>query len=209
METFEAKKESTVKDFLEVIFRRKWIILGIVLISTAIVVILNMRKPAEYESAAKVLIKRGEAPGVFDRGVRTLNWEEEIASQIEMVKSQTVVSNAQLIVSQFYPKGYTTNRKIQLAKVNSGVVTTSNVIYVTYGSDDPVFVEAAVNAIVTAYREYYSNTKTPPEMEDFFSQEIERLQEEIEYWREHKEKVLNEGDIIDIQDQRRNLRLRE
>jgi uncharacterized protein involved in exopolysaccharide biosynthesis len=205
METFEAKKESTVKDFLEVIFRRKWIILGIVLISTAMVVILNLRKPAEYESTAKVLIKRGEAPGVFDRGVRTLNWEEEIASQIEMVKSQTVVSSAQLIVSQFYPKGYTSKRKIQLAKVNSGVVTTSNVIWVTYGSDDPVFVEAAVNAIVTAYREYYSNTKTPPEMEDFFSQEIERLQEEIEYWREHKEKVLNEGDIIDIEDQRRNL----
>jgi uncharacterized protein involved in exopolysaccharide biosynthesis len=205
METFEAKKESTVKDFLEVIFRRKWIILGIVLISTAMVVILNLRKPAEYESTAKVLIKRGEAPGVFDRGVRTLDWEEEIASQIEMVKSQTVVSSAQRIVSQFYPKGYATNRKILLAKVNCGVVTTSNVIWVTYGSDDPVFVEAAVNAIVTAYREYYSNTKTPPEMEDFFSQEIERLQEEIEYWREHKEKVLKEGDIVDIEDQRRNL----
>ncbi len=205
MEPVEVKKESTVKDFLEVVFRRKWIILGIVLISTAIVVILNLRKPAEYESAAKVLIKRGEAPGVFDRGVRTLNWEEEISSQIEMVKSQTVVSSAQLIVSQFYPKGYTTNRQIQLAKVNSGVVTTSNVIWVTYGSDDPVFVEAAVNAIVTAYREYYSNTKTPPEMEDFFSAEIERLQEEIEYWREHKEKVLKEGDIIAIEDQRRNL----
>lgn len=205
METFEAKKESTVKDFLEVIFRRKWIILGIVLVSTAIVVILNMRKPAEYESTAKVLIKRGEAPGVFDRNVRTLNWEEEIASQIEMVKSQTVVSSAQKIVPKFYPTGYTTNRKILLAKVNSGVVTTSNVIWVTYGSDDPIFVEAAVNAIVTAYREYYSNTKTPPEMDDFFSQEIQRLQEEMEYWREHKEKVLKDGDIVDIQDQRRNL----
>jgi uncharacterized protein involved in exopolysaccharide biosynthesis len=205
MENAEVKRESTVKDFLEVIFRRKWIILGIVLVSTAIVVILNMRKPAEYESTAKVLIKRGEAPGVFDRNVRTLNWEEEIASQIEMVKSQTVVSSAQKIVPKFYPTGYTTNRKILLAKVNSGVVTTSNVIWVTYGSDDPIFVEAAVNAIVTAYREYYSNTKTPPEMDDFFSQEIQRLQEEMEYWREHKEKVLKDGDIVDIQDQRRNL----
>ncbi len=205
METVEKRKESTVKDFLEVIFRRKWIILGIVLVATAIVVIVNMGKPAEYESSAKVLIKRGEAPGVFDRGVRTLNWEEEIASQIEMVKSQTVVSNAQGIVSQFFPAGYSTNRKILLAKINAGVVTTSNVIWVTYGSDDPVFVEAAVNAIVTAYREYYSNIKTPPEMEDFFSQEIGRLQEEMEYWREHKEKVLAEGDIVDITDQRRNL----
>jgi uncharacterized protein involved in exopolysaccharide biosynthesis len=208
MDTFEAKKESTVKDFLEVIFRRKWVILGIVVVSTAMVVIINMGKPAEYESIAKVLIKRGEAPGVFDRGVRTLDWEEEIASQIEMVKSQTVASNAQGMVSRFFPAGYTTDRKILLTKVNAGVVTTSNVIWVTYGSDDPVFVEAAVNAIVTAYREYYSNIKTPPEMEDFFSQEIERLQEEIEYWREHKEKVLTEGDILDITDQRRNLLMR-
>ena len=137
--------------------------------------------------------------------MRTLNWEEEITSQIEMVKSQTVVSSAQRIVSQFYPTGYTTDRKVQVEKVNSGVVTTSNVIWVTYSSDDRVFVEAAVNAIVTAYREYYSNTKTPPEMEDFFSQEIERLHEEIEYWREHKEKVLKEGDLIALEDQRRNL----
>ena len=205
METVDVRKESTVKDALEVIFRRKWIILGIVLIATALVVVLNMRKPAEYESSAKVLIKRGEPQGIFDRGVRTLNWEEEIASQIEMVKSQTVALNAQRIVPQFYPEGYTTDRTILLAKINAGVVTTSNVIWVTYGADDPVFVEAAVNAIVTAYREYYSNTKTPPEMEDFFSQEIERLKEEMEYWREHKEKVLREGDIIDIEAQRRNL----
>lgn len=201
----EAKKESTVKDFLEVIFRRKWIVLGIVVASTAMTVILNLRKPAEYESSAKVLIKRGEAPGVFDRGVRTLNWEEEMASQIEMIKSQTVVSNAQRLLPQFLPAGYPSDREIVLAKVNSGVVTTSNVIWVTYGGNDPVFVEAAVNAIVTAYREYYSTIKTPPEMEDFFSQEIDRLLGDMEFWREHKEKVLKEGDIIDIEDQRRNL----
>jgi uncharacterized protein involved in exopolysaccharide biosynthesis len=79
------------------------------------------------------------------------------------------------------------------------------VIWVTYASEDPVFVEAAVNAIVTAYRQYYTNIKTPPEMEDFFSQEIDRLQKDMEYWREHKERVLKEGDIVDIEDQRRNL----
>jgi len=205
METVEVKRESTVKDFLEVVFRRKWIIVGIVAVATAIVIVLTMRQPAVYESTAKVLIKRGEAPGVFDRNVRTLNWEEEIASQIEMVKSQTVVGRAQASIARFYPKGYTTDRKIILGKVSSGVVTTSNVIWVSYASENAVFCEAAVNAIVNAYREYYTDTRTPPEMEDFFSQEIQRLQEEIEYWRGHKETVLREGDIIDIQDQRRNL----
>ncbi|HEY5132248.1 MAG TPA: Wzz/FepE/Etk N-terminal domain-containing protein [Candidatus Krumholzibacteriaceae bacterium] len=205
METVEVKRESTVKDFLEVIFRRKWIIIGIVAVATVVVIVLTLRQPAEYESTAKVLIKRGEAAGVFDRNVRTLNWEEEIASQIEMVKSQTVVGKAQTNISKFFPTGYKTDRKIVLARVNSGVITTSNVIWVTYSSEDPVFCEAAVNAIVNAYREYYANTRTPPEMEDFFSQEIDRLQEELEYWRDHKEKVLKDGDIVDIEEQRRSL----
>jgi len=205
METVEAKRESTVKDFLEVVFRRKWIIVGIGAVATAIVIVLTLRQPAVYESTAKVLIKRGEASGVFDRNVRTLNWEEEIASQIEMVKSQTVADRAQANIAHFYPKGYTTTREIDLTKVNSGVITTSNVIWVNYVSEDAVFCEAAVNAIVNAYREYYTDTRTPPEMDDFFSQEIHRLQEEIEYWREHKKTVLKEGNIVDIQDQRRNL----
>jgi uncharacterized protein involved in exopolysaccharide biosynthesis len=205
MEKVEVKRESTVKDFLEVIFRRKWIILGIVVVSTAVVIVLSLRQPAEYESTAKVLIKRGETPGVFDRNVRTLNWEEEIASQIEMVKSQTVVGRAQTNVAKFFPPGYKANKRIILSRVNSGVVTTSNVIWVTYSSEDPVFCEAAVNAIVNAYREYYTNARTPPEMEDFFSQETDRLQEELEYWRGHKEQVLKDGDIVDIQEQRRNL----
>ena len=205
METIEVRRESTVKDFLEVVFRRKWIIIGIVSVAMLVVIILTLRQPAVYESSAKVLIKRGEAAGVFDRGVRTLEWQEDIASQIEMVKSQTVVNEAQKFIAQFYPPRYQTNRKIQFLRVNSGVVTTSNVIWVTYTSEDPVFCEAAVNAIVTAYREYYTNTRTPPEMDDFFSGEIQRLKEEIEYWRVHKEKILREGDIVDIELQSRSL----
>jgi uncharacterized protein involved in exopolysaccharide biosynthesis len=205
MEPNEVRRESTVKDFLEVIFRRKWIIVGIVGAATAIVTILTLRQPAVYESSAKALIRRGETPGVFDRYVRTLDWEEEIASQIEMVKSQTVLERAQAKIAQYYPKGYETKSKMDLSRVNSGVVTTSNVIWVTYTSPDPIFCMAAVNAIVNAYREYYTNMRTPPEMEDFFSQEIDRVQEELEYWRGAKEKVLEQSDIVDITEQRRNL----
>jgi succinoglycan biosynthesis transport protein ExoP len=201
----EARRESTVKDFLEVVFRRKWIIVGILGVATIIVVILSLRQPAVYESTARVLVKRGETPGVFDRNVRTLNWEEEISSQIEMIKSQVVVGEAQKLLPRFLPEGYATNRRIVLSRVNSGVVTTSNVVWVAYTSDDPVFCEGVVNAIVTAYRQYYTTIRTPPEMDDFFSQEIQRLKEEIEYWRDRKERALKEWNIVDITDQRRSL----
>jgi len=205
MEPVEIRRESTVKDFLEIVFRRKWIIVGIVAAATVTAIIMSLREPAVYESSAKVLIKRGEPPGVFDRGVRTLEWEEEIASQIEMVRSQTVIDRAQEIIPQFYPKGYETDLRVQMAQVSSGVVTTSNVLWVTYNAGDPVFCQAAVNAVVTAYKEYYTNTRTPPEMEDFFSGELQRTREEIDYWREHKAKVLREGNIVDLDAQRKTL----
>jgi succinoglycan biosynthesis transport protein ExoP len=201
----EQRKESTVKDFLEVIFRRKWIIVGIVAVASIVVLILSLRQPAVYESMAKVLVKRGETPGVFDRNVRTLNWEEEIASQIEMVKSQVVADKAQELLPGILPPGHHSEHRISLAKLNSGVVTTSNVIWVTYTSEDPVFAEAAVNAVVTAYQKYYTTYRTPPQMEDFFSGEIERLKGEIEFWRAAKEKALTQWSIVDIQDQRRTV----
>jgi uncharacterized protein involved in exopolysaccharide biosynthesis len=205
VEQVEVRKESTVKDFLEVIFRRKFLIVGIVAAASIVVLILSLRQPAVYESTAKVLVKRGETPGVFDRNVRTLNWEEEIASQIEMVKSQVVVDKAQQLLPGILPVGRRSESRIALSKLNSGVVTTSSVIWVSYTSADPVFCEAAVNAVVTAYQQYYTTFRTPPQMEDFFSGEIERLKGELEFWRATKERVLKEWSILDIGEQRRNV----
>ncbi|HUV36355.1 MAG TPA: Wzz/FepE/Etk N-terminal domain-containing protein, partial [Patescibacteria group bacterium] len=201
MNQVEARKESTIKDFLEVIFRRKWIIVGIVTVATAVAFIVNMREPAVYESSVKALVKRGEQPGVFSRSVQTLTWEEEISSQIEMVKSTIVADRAHELFADYAPAGYTPKAKINVNRVGAGVVGTSNVIWVAYSSDDPVFCEVAVNAIVNAYKEYYQRVRTPPEMEDFFSREMQTMKEEIEYWRERKERVATEWGIVDLQQQ--------
>ncbi len=204
----QTRKESTVKDFLEVVFRRKWIIVGIVAIATLSVLFLTMREPAVYESSAKALVRRGEAQGVFNQYVRTLAWEEEIASQIELVKSYVVIQRALELMPQFYPEGYEPSEKIHEGRTNAGVISTSNVIWITYESSDPVFCEVAVNAIVNAYKEYYHRFRTPPEMDDFFESEIRSIKEEIDYWLERKERVYKEWDIVDIESQRKNLIMR-
>ncbi len=203
--TGELRRESTVKDFLEVVFRRKWVILGIVAVAVVVTTIMMLRQPAMYESSAKILARRGEAPGVYDPSIRTLTWEEEISSQIEMIKSQVVTSAAQSLLPRFLPEGKRTSETIILERVNAGVVSTSNVIWVTYNSRSAVFCKAAVDAVVTAYQEYYASMRTPPVMEDFFAQEIGRLQEELEFWRARKEDVLKSWDIVDMETQRRSL----
>jgi uncharacterized protein involved in exopolysaccharide biosynthesis len=199
------RAESTVKDFLEVVFRRKWSIVSIVAIATAVVVFLNLREPAVYESNGKLLVKRGEAIGIFGQQVRTLTWEEEIASQIEMIKSELVIARARSIIDQYLPEGYETDEHIGVGRVGSGVVTTSNVLWVTYLSSDPVFCRAAVDAIINAYREYYQQVRTPPEMEDFFSEELDRSSEAVTFWRDRKSKLETEWGILDIQHQQRSI----
>ncbi len=201
MNQIETRKESTIKDFLEVIFRRKWLIVGIVGVATIVAFIINMQEQAVYESSAKVLVKRGEQPGAFNRSMQTLTWEEEISSQIEMVKSAIVVDRAQQMFNDYAPAGYTTSSRVNVGRVGAGVVSTSNVIWVAYSSNDPVFCEVAVNAIVNAYKEYYQRVRTPPEMEDFFSREMQTMAEEIEYWRERKERVGRQWGIINLKQQ--------
>ncbi len=202
---FELKKESTVKDFFEVVFRRKWIIIGIVFVATVSVAILNMRGTATYESSAKILVKRGETQGVFTQYVRTLSWEEEIASQIEMMKSIVVIDRANELLTEFSPEGYEPPGPINPGRVNSGVIGTSNVIWLTYESIDPTFCEVAVNSIVNSYKEYYQKIRTPPEMDDFFNAELNILKEEIDYWLDRKEKVFRSWDIVNLNDQSRFL----
>lgn len=198
-------RESTIKDFLEVVFRRLWLIVGIVAVAFVITTALVLRQPALYESAAKVLVKRGEVQSIYDSNVRVLTWEEEIASQIEMIKSQIVADEAQKLLPRFISPEMARGEKILLSRINAGVVSTSNVIWVTYNSGNPAFCRAAVDAVVNAYKGYYTETRTPPEVEDFFSEEIKRLEEELDFWRGRKESVLRDWDVVELQAQRRNL----
>ena len=197
----ELKKASTVKDFIEVVFRRKWIISGIVIVATSSVVLLNLRETATFQSSAKMLVKRGETQGVFAQYVRTLSWEEEIASQIEMMKSIVVIDRANELLAEFSPDGYDPPGPVDPGRVNSGVIGTSNVIWLTYESTDPIFCEVAVNSLVNSYKEYYQKNRTPPEMDDFFNSELRILNEEIDSWLDRKEKIFRSWDIIDLEEQ--------
>jgi uncharacterized protein involved in exopolysaccharide biosynthesis len=196
-------KESTVKDFLEVIFRRKWVILGVVVVSTAAVFLLNMREPAIFESSGRLLVQRGEATGAFSAKIRTLTWEEEMASQIEMIKSEVIADRAREIIKRYLPEDYETDERLSTWRIDSGVVGTSNVLWIAYTSSDPVFARAAANAALNSYKEYYLDVRTPPEMADFFSGEMSGLKQEIAHLRQRKAELGAETGIIDMEVQQR------
>ena len=93
-ENTELRQETTLRDFLNVMFRRKWVILSVVGLATLTVFYLNARKPSFWESTSRILVERGEREDVFTSRVRYLSWEEEVSSQIEVILSETVFAGA-------------------------------------------------------------------------------------------------------------------
>src|ERR1051326_8004889 len=127
-----APRETSIRDFLRVVFRRKWIILAIFAITTGIVILVNATSPVYYESTASVLVSRGEKEGLFEPGYKLLPREEDIASEVELVSSDPVLRRAQADLDQRRARAARPPFRIKAGGVYGAVKGASNVIEVNY-----------------------------------------------------------------------------
>src|SRR5262245_53962736 len=93
--TSPAPQAAGARDFLAVVFRRKGIIAGLFLVVTLTVLIITVTRPVEYASYGRVLVKRGEQESVMNSARRIAGWEEELATEAQVVKSWSVRDLAQ------------------------------------------------------------------------------------------------------------------
>jgi uncharacterized protein involved in exopolysaccharide biosynthesis len=199
------RQEATLRDFLNVIFRRKILILTIVLITSTLVYILNTLQPQLYESNSRVLIRRGEAQGVFE-GIRYLSWEEEISSQIEVVLSEAVYGKAR----EFFSDSAAAYGVSDYAVFNPGFVRASaigesNVLALRYTGYNPLECKLGCAAITQAYALYYKQKKSPPELADFFAREMNDMQTQLTHWRQEKNDFLNREKFFGMDEEGRFL----
>ena len=60
-----AAQHATAREFLTVVFRRKWIILSLFAVTTVTVVVMTLGQKAEFASSGQVLVRRGEQESVM------------------------------------------------------------------------------------------------------------------------------------------------
>ncbi|MFH1755654.1 MAG: Wzz/FepE/Etk N-terminal domain-containing protein [Candidatus Latescibacterota bacterium] len=199
------KQEATVRDFLNVIFRRKIMIIAIVLVTTTLVYTLNSIQPQVYESNSRVLIRRGETQSVFE-GIRYLSWEEEISSQIEVILSEAVFSKARQIFSDTAAAcDMPDYMKFNPGFVRADAIGESNVLAIRYTGFDPLECKLGCASVTQAYAEYYKQKKTPPELSDFFAREIKDIQTQLAHWRQKKNDFLNREKFFGMDEEGRFL----
>lgn len=186
------RQETTLRDFLNVVFRRKFMVLSIVGIVSAMVFYLNTRKPVIYESSSRILVRRGEQSDVLSGSIRYLGWAEEVSSQIQVILSEDVFKEAsRLFADSVATKGLPSQWKFQPGSVRADVLGESNAFVISYMNVNPDVCRLGCEVMTVAFQEYYRKRKTPPALADFFAQQISDTRAELDEWRQKRNDFLN------------------
>jgi uncharacterized protein involved in exopolysaccharide biosynthesis len=198
----EARHEATLRDFLNVVFRWKFLILSVFLLTTLLIIFVRASQPRTYASSSRVLVKRGERPSVFVPNPQYPAWAEDMSSQLEVILSEAVLSQArEIFADSLAARGLAGRRTFRGGAVRADVVGESNVIVINYSELDPLECELGCAAVTHAYVDYYQKNAAPPPIDDFFESQIGDALSDLAAWREKKSEFLNREEYLGMQEE--------
>jgi polysaccharide biosynthesis transport protein len=90
-----ARQESTIRDYVRLLLRRKWIVLAVVVLVPTLAVFFSLRQPSLYRASAQVLLKQGNLAatlsGIQDTSVY-LDPNRVAQTQIELASTPAVAA---------------------------------------------------------------------------------------------------------------------
>jgi uncharacterized protein involved in exopolysaccharide biosynthesis len=188
----EARTETSLRDFLDVMFRRKWTLISIVGLATVLVIILNERQPNIWESSSRVLVRRGEQQSQLSGNVRTLGWEEEVASEIQVILSEEVFDRARkMFADSVAVKHLPADWKFEGGLVRADVVGESNAFVIRYSDTNKDVCRLGCEAVTQGYHDFYRERKNPPQLSDFFASEIADVSADLDGWRNKRQQFMD------------------
>jgi uncharacterized protein involved in exopolysaccharide biosynthesis len=198
-ETTTLKRSSGgARDFLAVLFRRRWILGSVVAVTTLTVLAINLSQPLFYESTGRVIVKRGMRDNLLDGYTRMMGWEEELASEVETVKSGAILSLAQTYYDEQRKAAGKPTTRIDIQRVEASVLGESNVIAMSYQDRNPEVAMEATDAVIHAYMEYRQNEYTLKYPKEFFDTEIAKVTKELEEWTSRREAYMASTGTVNL-----------
>lgn len=190
-------RQISARDFAAVLFRRKWVILGVFLITTVVTAAVILSQPTVYESTGKVLVKRGAKDNLFENYPRALPWQEELASEIETAKSVTVVNAAQELLDAELAASGRPPYAINPGGVDAAVVGESNVVALSYQSRARDICVPVTNALLAAYTNHRRDTYVLEYPAEFFEGETQRVQDALDALQGERRDLLESSQLTD------------
>ena len=166
----------TPKRYLQVIWARKWLVLGLLVLVSAAGITTTMMLPRQYTAESTMVVEMRIDP-VLGALAPSLAAPGYMATQLEIIRSERVASRVvQMLGIERSPKAVQqwregTEGKIPIERYFASmlqrglmvdVVRGSNLINVTFSAPDAQFAQAAANAFVQAYLDVSVELRVAP-----------------------------------------------
>ena len=197
-------RQATAREFLSVIFRRKWLIIGIFVVTTITVLAVALTTPTVFSSTAHVLIRRGEQQNLLT-GYRSVvnDWEADLASEIEVAKSHPVIERTRELLKEQAKGGAPV--RVNPRHLDAEVKGKSNVLALSYQDGDPAVAQQVCDAFSRAYIDYRQNSMTLNYPKAFFDREIAKVKADLEMWTERRRRYGLTHAVVSVPEQTRML----
>jgi uncharacterized protein involved in exopolysaccharide biosynthesis len=192
-----AGRGTSIRDFVAVIFRRKWIILSVFTITAVATAATVLSRPTVWESTGKILVKRGVKDSIYGSYVRTLSWAEDLSSEVETAKSAVVLGRAQAELDAETTRAHKPRIVINPLSLEVAVQGESNVIGISYRDLKPAVCVQVANAVMDAYMSYRHDVYTTPYPAGFFAAESTRTHDEMASLQDQRRALLDKAGLTD------------
>lgn len=187
----------SLRDMVALVFRRKWVILGIFFVTLAMGVSASLRTTSEFMATSKVLIRRSEASSFQKSRSPFLGLEEEMNTEIEILRSTPVLERA-LNYVQAEIKEATAEERAELfppetpdekyhepsaswiaKSLQAEPVELSNVIMIRFRNQNPATARMLADAVANAYVVERIAVRRNPMLESFFQDRSAGLRDRL------------------------------
>jgi uncharacterized protein involved in exopolysaccharide biosynthesis len=196
-------RQTTLREFSAILFRRKWIVLGLFAVTTLTVLLISLATPTAYVSSGSVYVKRGERESILQPGRRVLDdWEQALGTEMEIVKSEPVIRRAREILAA---EAVGDTLALDPKSIDAEVKGKSNVMAIGYVDADPDVAYRVCDAVLRAYVEFRERDFAPSYPRQFFESEMRQVDADIKHWTELRRAFSNREGVIDAGEQNRQL----
>lgn len=180
----------SVSDYLDVIQRKKWMILGIVLSALAVGAAICVISPKSYRSSTLITVENQRMPEGYVRGVLTNPAQDRLATIQQLVLSRAILGR---VIEEFKLYGENQDVGSVLESMRKRVVITTtreHAFMLSFSHQDPSVAQRATARLADLFIEQNLKTREQlvNEASEFLQGELATAQRELEI----KEKSISE-----------------
>ncbi|MBI3952214.1 MAG: polysaccharide biosynthesis tyrosine autokinase [Acidobacteria bacterium] len=212
----EVQREVHLLDYWRVIKKRKWIVLGVLLVVVTVVAIRMYQAQAIYEASGKVIISQ-QMPIRLANEQETVQYPtndtQYLETQLNVLQSQALARHVITELDLLKRPEFADIAQVQdpdlrdklmvdslLSGLNVELIRNTRIVKVTYGSHDPKLAANIVNTLMDQLIVYtlmarFDSTK---QAREWLNKRLTELQQKLEETREELVRFRQENQIVEL-----------